>query len=102
MLLDVRPEHHFRIVSLPNSLNVPLSSLDGRLEEVGLALKGEKHKQGSDSSSGDVQLYVVCRRGNDSQRAVKALQEKGFSSAKDIIGGLEGWAREVDPTFPSY
>ncbi|XP_023553239.1 adenylyltransferase and sulfurtransferase MOCS3 [Cucurbita pepo subsp. pepo] len=102
VLLDVRPEHHFRIVSLPNSLNVPLSSLDGRLEEVGLALKGEKHKQGSDSSSGDVQLYVVCRRGNDSQRAVKALQEKGFSSAKDIIGGLEGWAREVDPTFPSY
>lgn len=105
VLVDVRPEHHFKIVSLPNSLNIPLASLDGRLEEVVSALKEEehKHKQKSKSSSnGDVELYVVCRRGNDSQRAVKYLQENGYPSAKDIIGGLEGWAQEVDPTFPSY
>lgn len=102
VLVDVRPEHHFKIVSLPNSLNIPLASLDGRLEEVVSALKEEEHKQSSESSGADVQLYVVCRRGNDSQRAVKYLQEKGFPSAKDIIGGLEGWAHEVDPTFPSY
>lgn len=102
VLVDVRPEHHFKIVSLPNSSNVPLASLEGRLEEVASALKEEEHKHSSDSYSSDVQLYVVCRRGNDSQRAVKYLQEKGFHSAKDIIGGLEGWAREVDPTFPAY
>ncbi|CAK9321817.1 unnamed protein product [Citrullus colocynthis] len=102
VLVDVRPEHHFKIVALPNSLNIPLASLDGRLEEVVSALKEEEHKQSSESSGADVQLYVVCRRGNDSQRAVKYLQEKGFPSAKDIIGGLEGWAHEVDPTFPSY
>ncbi|XP_022158874.1 adenylyltransferase and sulfurtransferase MOCS3 [Momordica charantia] len=99
VLVDVRPEHHFKIVSLPNSLNVPLGSLEGRLDEIASALK--EHSDSSSSSDG-VQLYVVCRRGNDSQRAVKYLQEQGFDSAKDIIGGLEGWAHEVDPTFPTY
>ena len=98
MLVDVRPEHHFKIVSLPNSLNVPLASLEGRVEEVVWALKEKEENKQND----DVKVYVVCRRGNDSQRAVKYLQEKGYPSAKDIIGGLEGWAQEVDPTFPSY
>jgi adenylyltransferase and sulfurtransferase len=47
-------------------------------------------------------LYVVCRRGNDSQRAVQLLHEKGFIFAKDIIGGLQSWALDVDPDFPAY
>ena len=48
-----------------------------------------------------VQAYVVCRRGNSSQRAVVALREAGFL-AVDLVGGLEAWAREVDPSFPIY
>jgi adenylyltransferase and sulfurtransferase len=48
-------------------------------------------------------LFVVCRRGNDSQRAVALLrQEVGLSVAVDVVGGTEGWAREVDPGFPLY
>jgi adenylyltransferase/sulfurtransferase len=26
----------------------------------------------------------------------------GFTSARDIIGGLEAWARDVDPNIPTY
>jgi adenylyltransferase/sulfurtransferase len=50
-------------------------------------------------------VYVVCRRGNDSQRAVKILQSK-FSDLsvtfQDIQGGLHGWAKEVEKDFPVY
>ncbi|XP_057977677.1 adenylyltransferase and sulfurtransferase MOCS3 [Malania oleifera] len=103
VLVDVRPAHHFNIVSLPGSLNIPLSSLEHRLPEVSAALKKEEGHKGMDADSGSAPpLFVVCRRGNDSQRAVQYLHKIGYTSARDIIGGLESWALEVDPKFPSY
>lgn len=101
ILVDVRPAHHFRIVSLPTSINIPLSDLESRLPEISSAMKEKEEHRGSNASSGS-NLYVVCRRGNDSQRAVQALHKLGFTSARDIIGGLESWANDVDPSFPVY
>ncbi|KAL6990568.1 Adenylyltransferase and sulfurtransferase MOCS3, partial [Sarracenia purpurea var. burkii] len=101
VLVDVRPAHHYKIVSLPKSMNIPLSSLEARLPELSSTLKKEeKHEENGALSS--VPLYVVCRRGNDPQRAVQYLHKMGFTFAKDIIGGLESWANDVDPNFPTY
>lgn len=101
VLVDVRPAHHFKIVSLPNSLNIPLPSLEARWPEISSALKEEEERKGVGAGSG-AQLYVICRRGNDSQRAVQYLHKTGFTSARDIVGGLESWAHDVDPNFPTY
>ncbi|KAL1814840.1 hypothetical protein DCAR_0519031 [Daucus carota subsp. sativus] len=101
VLVDVRPSHHYKIVSLPRSLNIPLSSLEDRLPEISSALKKEQECRGLESGRGTA-LYVVCRRGNDSQRAVEYLHKMGFSTAKDIIGGLESWTFDIDPNFPTY
>ncbi|XP_021758989.1 adenylyltransferase and sulfurtransferase MOCS3-like [Chenopodium quinoa] len=98
ILVDVRPAHHFDIISLPNSLNLPLSSLESRLPEISAALKEEETRKGVSGAH----LYTVCRRGNDSQRAVQLLHSNGFTSAKDIVGGLTSWQNEVDPNFPAY
>ncbi|KAJ3675680.1 hypothetical protein LUZ60_004722 [Juncus effusus] len=89
MLLDVRPAHHFKIASLPNSVNIPINDLENELPKLNSILN-------------DSELYVICRRGNQSQTAVQILHEKGFIVAKDIIGGLESWSKEVDPKFPIY
>ncbi|GJV19609.1 adenylyltransferase and sulfurtransferase [Tanacetum coccineum] len=99
VLIDVRPSHHYKIVSLPKSMNVPLASLEGRLPEISSALNSTKE---SVHDGSDARLYVVCRRGNDSQRAVDLLHKAGFTSAKDIVGGLESWAHDVDQRFPTY
>jgi adenylyltransferase/sulfurtransferase len=49
------------------------------------------------------QIYVICRLGNDSQRAVKYLQSLYDSiKVKDIIGGLEEYALKIDHSFPRY
>ncbi|GAV85884.1 Rhodanese domain-containing protein/ThiF domain-containing protein/MoeZ_MoeB domain-containing protein [Cephalotus follicularis] len=101
VLVDVRPVHHFSIVSLPKSLNIPLSSLEARLPEISSALKQEEECNMNDFGVG-ASLYLVCRRGNDSQRAVQYLHKMGFGSARDIIGGLTSWAQDVDPNFPIY
>jgi adenylyltransferase and sulfurtransferase len=99
LLLDVRPTHHFQITSISQSLNIPLSVLEEKLPMLETSLKKRSESSGS---SKQASLYVMCRRGNDSQIAVQLLHEKGFISAKDIIGGLQSWALHVDPDFPAY
>ena len=50
-------------------------------------------------------VLVICRRGNDSQLAVKTLQEKldCFPAIiKDVKGGLTAWTGHIDPDFPKY
>ncbi|KAH7440132.1 hypothetical protein KP509_04G093100 [Ceratopteris richardii] len=89
LLLDVREAHQYAISALPCSLNVPLAKLEDRLPEIKAAAQ-------------ESQIIVLCRRGNDSQLAVKYLRENGKTEAVDIIGGLESWARDVDPRFPIY
>ena len=46
-------------------------------------------------------IVVICRRGNNSQRAVVRLRELGVA-AVDVIGGYQAWATEVDAEFSMY
>ena len=51
-------------------------------------------------------IYAVCRRGNDSQRAIdfmlNCLPEKSRPDMFDLRDGLQAWSNEVDPDFPVY
>lgn len=52
-------------------------------------------------------VYVVCKQGNDSQKAVQILEkmsglEVDSISVKDICGGLMAWAQKIEPSFPQY
>lgn len=96
ILLDVRPAHHFQIASLPNSINIPLPNIEKELFTIDSALKEIGQCKETDS------LYVICRRGNDSQIAVQILHQNGYSTAKDLIGGLISWANLVNCDFPIY
>jgi len=92
LLLDVRSRTQFEICSLPNSLNIPLGELGKELETV---------KSKISSENGELPVYVLCRRGNDSQLAVRLLASNGIPS-KNILGGLLSWHKEVDKDFPIY
>ncbi|TPX36692.1 hypothetical protein SmJEL517_g01228 [Synchytrium microbalum] len=89
LLLDVRQNIEFDICSLPGSTNIPLSQLESRIDEIKTSLLKE--------------VYVICRRGNDSQLAVRSLIARhSVTGVKDVVGGLVAWTREVDPGFPEY
>ncbi|CAO3566813.1 unnamed protein product [Mortierella alpina] len=94
LLLDVREKVQFDICSLPSSLNIPLKVLPDEIEKVKTHL----------GKNTDQPVYVVCRRGNDSQPAVRILQEHGITTGeiKDLVGGLDQWADRIDPDFPKY
>ncbi|KAK3926908.1 Adenylyltransferase and sulfurtransferase MOCS3 [Frankliniella fusca] len=101
ILIDVRDTVEFKMCSLPNSINIPLKSIDEtssiqKIKEI-VECKKKTHQ--------NCPVYVLCRRGNDSQRAVlkleKSLQEENVAVC-DLKGGLHAWARAIDSSFPIY
>ena len=99
VVLDVRAETETEICRLEPSLNVPLSDLkyDGHWASI-------REKINSSARGQEVQeLYVVCRRGNDSQVATGLLRPLlPGARVRDVIGGLHAWTKHIDPTFPLY
>jgi adenylyltransferase/sulfurtransferase len=99
VLLDVRPAEQFALAALPGALNCPFQKLDAHLPVIRAALAAA----GGVAGAAPPALVVVCRRGNDSQRAVAALRgEPAAAHAVDLAGGMEAWAREADAEFPLY
>ncbi len=85
-LLDVREPHELQISSLPGAANIPLGSLAARLSEL-------------DSAK---DLVVFCKGGTRSTRALELLISAGFKRVKNLKGGINSWAREVDTNLPVY
>ena len=97
LLVDVRTETETEICSLEGSLNIPLADLqyEARWQAVRERLAA--------STQSEADIFVLCRRGNDSQLAVGLLKQIfPQSSVRDVIGGLHAWAKHIDPSFPVY
>nr|XP_060628087.1 adenylyltransferase and sulfurtransferase MOCS3 [Anolis sagrei ordinatus] len=108
VLVDVRPSVEVEICHLSHSVNIPLSKLEGKDEDClkTLCQTISEAKQRTNNGS-SFPVYVVCKLGNDSQKAVRLLQGlscdgQGTISVKDIKGGLMAWANKIDPEFPQY
>ncbi|XP_077394929.1 adenylyltransferase and sulfurtransferase MOCS3 isoform X2 [Festucalex cinctus] len=108
LLLDVRPLVEVDICHLPSSLNIPLSSLEQRKGEH-MQLLQQRVGQLKQQTAGVCwpPVYVICKLGNDSQKAVQLLRKMSGSevdniSVKDIRGGLMAWAQLIDAKFPQY
>ena len=96
MLIDVRDETQYAICALPGSINVPWTgSAESWLEKA-------KNSNVMDDKSR--QTYIVCRFGNDSQLAAKAVMDSATTpiEVKDVKGGFKSWRQEVDHDWPDY
>lgn len=86
-LLDVREPDELLVSRLPDEvLNVPLSTLPGALEGL----------------DPDARYVVVCRVGGRSAQATQFLLGQGFRDVRNLTGGMNAYARKVDPTLPEY
>jgi adenylyltransferase/sulfurtransferase len=85
-LLDVREPHELQISALPGAINIPLGTLAARLSEL-------------DSAQ---EMVVFCKTGVRSTRALELLASAGFKKVKNLKGGINAWAKDVDPGLPIY
>lgn len=90
VLVDVREELEWDICKIQGAKLIPLSQiLNGNidvLEDI------EKDK--------DIVLY--CHTGARSADALNILRNKGFKSLKNLVGGIDAWADEIDPEVVVY
>jgi adenylyltransferase/sulfurtransferase len=47
-------------------------------------------------------MVVFCKRGSRSARAIEILSSAGFKKMKNLKGGINAWAEEVDTSLPLY
>ncbi|MDG6928828.1 MAG: hypothetical protein JRN39_01610 [Nitrososphaerota archaeon] len=85
-LLDVREPQEYEICRIGGARLIPLGQLRTRLDEL----------------EGGKDMVVYCHTGSRSSAAVRFLNSTGFKNAVNLKGGIDEWARRVDPSMPRY
>lgn len=85
-LLDVREPWEYDLCALRGSRHIPMGELAERLGELPAAET----------------LVVICHHGARSLQAVRWLRAQGIAGAVSLRGGIDLWARTVDPALPRY
>ncbi|MGH7586914.1 MAG: molybdopterin-synthase adenylyltransferase MoeB [Gemmatimonadales bacterium] len=86
VLLDVREVWEWDLVHVAGAVHVPLGELPGRLREL----------------DPRVPLVTICHHGARSARAQELLRAAGWSHVRNLAGGIDAWAAEMEPGMARY
>jgi adenylyltransferase/sulfurtransferase len=85
-LIDVREPFEIGICRIPGAEHIPLGQIPGR----------------AGSLPRDGRLLIYCHHGWRSLAATKFLRGQGLPSAINVAGGIDAWARRIEPGMPKY
>lgn len=85
-LIDVREPHEQEISHLVGAESMPLGALAEHMHELDRA----------------EEIVLICKAGTRSARALKLLTGAGFRKVKNLRGGINAWAEDIDTTLPVY
>jgi rhodanese-related sulfurtransferase len=86
-LLDVREPWEFQTAKIDGATLMPVGDVPSRAHQE---LDPEQH------------IVVYCHHGVRSMNVTSWLRQQGFEKAQSLAGGIDRWAREVDPSVPKY
>jgi rhodanese-related sulfurtransferase len=85
-VIDVREPAEVAICALKGALVIPLGQLPARLSEI----------------PADKPIVTLCHHGMRSLHAAQLLAAKGITNVVSLKGGIDAWAREVEPKMARY
>jgi adenylyltransferase/sulfurtransferase len=85
-LLDVREPEEFAMASIDGAILIPLGEVVARVTEI----------------PRDLPVYVHCKLGGRSAKAVATLQNLGLTNVTNVNGGIAAWSENVDAGVPCY
>lgn len=85
-ILDVREPWEYSMAKIEGSVLIPLGTLPQSLDQL----------------DRDAEIVAHCHHGMRSADAVGFLHQQGFKSVKNLVGGIDAWSIQVDPTVPRY
>ena len=86
VLLDVREPWEYERCHLPKTTLVPMRQVPGLLPEL----------------DPDQEIVVICHHGIRSRAVAGFLAKHNFTRVINLSTGMDGWAKEVDPSMPVY
>lgn len=86
-LLDVREPWEFETARIEGARLIPMGDVPSRAHQE---LDPEDH------------IVVVCHHGVRSLSVTNWLRQQGFERVQSMRGGIDGWAKTVDPKVPLY
>ena len=89
-LIDVREQNEWDTARLEQFALKPLSQLASWAPSV------------TEDFDPSKPTYVMCKAGVRSMRAAMVLIDQGFTDVRNVAGGIDAWARTVDPNMNKY
>ena len=86
ILLDVRQDWETKLCRLDNAIHIPIEEIELRTEEL----------------NPQSEIVVYCHQGVRSAAVAEYLRSLGFGDVRNLAGGLDLWARSVDPSMRRY
>ena len=86
VLLDVRQDWETKLARLPNAVHIPIEEIEFRSDELNL----------------QDEIVVYCHQGVRSAAVAEYLRSRGFKDVRNLSGGLDLWARTIDPSMRRY
>ena len=85
-ILDVREHDEVEIARIEGVPVIPLGELAKRFVEL----------------DPNQTIYIHCKMGTRSLKAVEILRQQGFKYCKSVAGGINAWSEEIDSSIPRY
>ena len=85
-VIDVRDPDEYEIAHIAGVPQIPLGSLPQRFTEL----------------DPNQQIYLHCKSGMRSMKALNFLREQGFKYVKSVKGGISAWSDEIDHNVAKY
>jgi len=86
LLLDVREEWEFERGHLADAQLMPMSRIQGQWQQL----------------DPERETVVICHHGVRSFHVARFLEHNGFTNLINLTGGVDAWAKEIDPGMPLY
>jgi len=86
VLLDVREAWEVSTCRIEGSLHVPMREVPQRIGEIDPA----------------AEVVAICHHGSRSLHVAHFLARQGFERVYTLTGGVNAWARSVEPAMPVY
>ena len=81
VLLDVREHEEFQLARVAGALHIPMGDIPGRTVDL----------------DPEARIVVMCHLGQRSAMVTQFLRQRDFERVSNLAGGIDAWAREVDP-----
>ena len=85
-VIDVRDPDEYEIAHVAGVPQIPLGTLPQRFTEL----------------DPNQTIYLHCKTGKRSMKALEFLREQGFKYVKNVKGGIAAWSDEIDSSVAKY